>query len=233
MIATAIIAGVSAAASISGGIIKAKRARQAAKRQQAAIDKMNADNEAWYMRKYNEDYTQRSEFQNALQQARDTLIKRNNAAAGLQAVMGGTDASVAATKEAANEAFANTVSNAAAGASAEKDRAENTYLNRKDNITSKQMALDQQRDEQTQANIDSAMTAVAKTGEAASAVVGSIPSTNTQVPTGKIEAPDTVKLTSVTGVDASGNPVNNGGDFMNENLNRLNRSTRIGSILMR
>lgn len=166
MIATAIIAGVTAAASLAGGIAKTIQAKRNARRQQAQLDKMKSDNEAWYQRRYNEDFTQRSDIQNALQQARETLIRQNNAAAGAQAVIGGTDASVAAQKEASNAAYAQAVANAAAGASAAKDRVEDRYLTTKNQLVNQQIASDQARTDANAAAIDTAVQGINAAGQA-------------------------------------------------------------------
>ena len=53
---------------------------------------------------------------------------RNKAAAGSAAVMGGTDESVAAAKEANNKALADATSQIAADAEARKDNIEATYM---------------------------------------------------------------------------------------------------------
>ena len=99
-------AGLKAAGSIAGAITSARAAKNA----KDQIVKQQEDNEAWYNRRYNEDATQRADAQRMITMVSDSIKKRNRAAAGTAAVMGGTTESVAAAKEANNQALADTTS---------------------------------------------------------------------------------------------------------------------------
>ena len=98
---------IGAAGSIFGGISASK----AMKKIQRNVEAQRQKNQNWYDRRYNEDYK-----------------NRNKQAAGIQAVMGGTDESVAATKEANSKALADATSQIAAQADARKDNIEATYM---------------------------------------------------------------------------------------------------------
>lgn len=87
-------------------------------------------NDDWYNRRYNEDATQRADAQRILTKTEESIRNRNKQAAGTQAVMGGTDESVAATKAANNQALADATSQIAANADARKDQIEQTYQQR-------------------------------------------------------------------------------------------------------
>lgn len=115
---------IGAVASIFGGI-KASKAMKKAKRNVEAQRQKNQD---WYDRRYNEDATQRADAQRILTQTEESIKQRNKAAAGSAAVMGGTDESVAAAKEANNKALADATSQIAADAEARKDNIEATYM---------------------------------------------------------------------------------------------------------
>ena len=115
---------IGAAGSIFGGI-KASKAMKEAKRNVEAQRQKNQD---WYDRRYNEDATQRADAQRILTQTEESIKQRNKAAAGSAAVMGGTDESVAAAKEANNKALADATSQIAADAEARKDNIEATYM---------------------------------------------------------------------------------------------------------
>jgi hypothetical protein len=115
---------ISAAGNIFGGI-KASKAMKKAKRNVEAQRQKNQD---WYDRRYNEDATQRADAQRILTQTEESIKQRNKAAAGSAAVMGGTDESVAAAKEANNKALADATSQIAADAEARKDNIEATYM---------------------------------------------------------------------------------------------------------
>lgn len=121
-------AAVGAAGSIFGGI-SASRAMKKMKRNVEAQRKKNQD---WYDRRYNEDATQRADAQRILTMTEESIKNRNKQAAGAQAVMGGTDESVAAAKAANNEALASATSQIAASADARKDAIEQQYMQKDD-----------------------------------------------------------------------------------------------------
>lgn len=115
---------IGAAGAIFGGISASK----AMKNVKNNIVAQREKNDDWYNRRYNEDATQRADAQRILQQTEESIKQRNKAAAGTQAVMGGTDESVAATKAANAQALADATSQIAANADARKDNIEATYL---------------------------------------------------------------------------------------------------------
>lgn len=127
MIGTAIGAGMSAIGSIYGGIKNSdsmRRIREALRRRQA-------ENQAWYDRRYNEDATQRASAQALLQRTEDAIRKRNQIAAGQAAVGGATESAIAAAKEANNQTYADAVSRINADADARKDKIESDYRSTK------------------------------------------------------------------------------------------------------
>ena len=113
---------IGAAGGIFGGISASKALRQM-KRNVEAQRKSNQD---WYDQRYNEDATQRADAQRLLTMTEESIRKRNQQAAGSAAVMGGTDESVAAAKEANGKALSDTMSNINASAEARKDQIEPT-----------------------------------------------------------------------------------------------------------
>lgn len=130
MLGALIGAGLSLAGSIAGGISQ----RNARKRQMRELAERERENQAWFDRKYNEDPLKRASTQRLLTQMNQQIRERNNAAKGRQAVMGGTEDSVTATKEANAKAIADTTSNIVAANDARKDAVENEYMRRKDAI---------------------------------------------------------------------------------------------------
>ena len=115
---------IGAVGSIFGGIMASKAMKKAKRNVEAQRQK----NQDWYDRRYNEDATQRADAQRILTQTEESIKQRNKAAAGSAAVMGGTDESVAAAKEANNKALADATSQIAADAEARKDNIEATYM---------------------------------------------------------------------------------------------------------
>ena len=125
---------IGAAGSIFGGISASK----AMKRAKRNVEAQRQKNQNWYDRRYNEDATQRADAQRILQQTEESIKNRNRQAAGTQAVMGGTDESVAAAKEANSQALADATSQIAAQGEARKDNIEATYM-QNDNAFNEQL----------------------------------------------------------------------------------------------
>lgn len=130
MIGAAIGAGLKIGGSIFGGISQAR----AAKKFKANLENQMKENQDWYDRRYNEDATQRADAQAILARTEDSIRQRNKAAAGAQAVMGGTDESVAAAKEVNNQALSDATAGIAINAEQRKDAIENQYLGTKTNL---------------------------------------------------------------------------------------------------
>lgn len=116
-------AGLSAVGGIFGGISASKAMKKVKKNLQA----QKQANQNWYDRRYNEDATQRADAQRILTRTEESILNRNRQAAGAQAVMGGTEESVAAAKAANNAALAEAASQIAVNGEARKDRIEQTY----------------------------------------------------------------------------------------------------------
>ena len=145
-----------AAGSIFGGISASKAMRRVKKNLQAQKEA----NQNWYDRRYNEDATQRADAQRILTQTEESIRNRNRQAAGVQAVMGGTDESTAAAKAANAQALADATSQIAVNAENRKDQIEQTYQQRDSQINE---ALNNLEINKAQA-ISQAVQGVAKAG---------------------------------------------------------------------
>ena len=128
-------------AGAAGSILAGRAAKKAARRKDALLNKMEADNQNWYNRRYNEDYTQTAEAVNAMRLMRENADRNVKRSEGVAAVMGGTDESVAQAKAAANEAVGNTLANIAAQGTAQKNAVESQYLSKKDSINNARMGV--------------------------------------------------------------------------------------------
>jgi len=128
-----------------GGVLGGVSKNNAIREQMKLIAQQQRDNQDWYDRRYNEDATQRADAQRLLTMTEESIKKRNRAAAGTAAVMGGTDESVAAEKEAGNKAMADAVSQINAAGEARKDQIENQYLARKSQLDNAQRELEGQK----------------------------------------------------------------------------------------
>lgn len=123
MIGSLIGAGSSAVGSVFGGISASKAMKKVKKN----LESQKQDNQNWYDRRYNEDATQRADAQRILTKTEEMIKNRNRQAAGAQAVMGGTEESVAAAKASNSQALADATSQIAVNAEARKDQIEQTY----------------------------------------------------------------------------------------------------------
>jgi hypothetical protein len=138
MLGSLIGAGLGVASSIFGGI----SARKARRKQERMLAQQEQENQAWYDRKYNEDPTKRADTVRLLTQMQEQIKNRNKAAKGRQAVMGGTEDSTTAVKEANNKTLADTTSQIVAANEARKDAIESQYQSRKNAIQNKRMGLE-------------------------------------------------------------------------------------------
>lgn len=134
-------AALGAAGSIFGGIAASK----AIKKQKAMVQQQMKENQDWYDRWYNEDSTQRADAQALLTQTEENIKNRNKQAAGAQAVMGGTDESVAAAKAANNQALAQTMSNINVQGEQRKAAIEDRYLDTKAGLNDKLQNIEGQK----------------------------------------------------------------------------------------
>lgn len=140
-IASAIGAGVGLASSIIGGIQASKAAKAAQRRQRA----MEAEERAWYNRRYNEDYVDTAAGQNLVRRAKDYAKEQWKRAAGAQAVAGGTDAATAMAKEAGNKMVGDTIANIAATDQSRKAQVDNMHRQTQQQFAQMDMAREQQR----------------------------------------------------------------------------------------
>lgn len=141
MLGTLIGAGLGLASSIAGGIAN----RKAREKQEQMIAQQQKENQAWFDRKYNEDPTKRADTVRLLTQMQEQIKNRNKAAKGRQAVMGGTEDSTTAVKEANNKTLADTTSQIVAANDARKDNMENQYRARKSQLQGQQMSLEAEK----------------------------------------------------------------------------------------
>ncbi|MBR4404923.1 MAG: hypothetical protein IKW84_08945 [Bacteroidaceae bacterium] len=139
-IVAAIISGVSSLASTG---IAAKNSKGQAN---TARDAYNRETEAqrrkienWYNIRSNQDYTKRADVQAALTKQRELINERYNQSRATNVVAGGSEAALAAEKEAANKAMGETIANIAAAGAANQDKLDQMYLGM-DNAASQNMA---------------------------------------------------------------------------------------------
>lgn len=141
MLGALIGAGLGLASSIAGGVAN----RKARRKQEQMIAQQQKENQAWYDRKYNEDPTKRADTVRLLTQMQEQIKNRNKAAKGRQAVMGGTEDSTTAVKDANNKTLADTTSQIVAANESRKDNIEQQYRERKNQLQNQQMGLEAEK----------------------------------------------------------------------------------------
>ena len=147
-IATAIGAAASLASSLIGGHKAAQAAREAERKQKAR----EASENAWYLRRYNEDYADTAAGQNLMRKAKDFANSQWKKAEGAKAVGGGTDASAAMAKEAGNKMVGDTLANISAQDQSKKAQVDTMHRNAQDRF----MQMDVNRELTRSQNITNA-----------------------------------------------------------------------------
>lgn len=109
-IATAIGAGVGLLSSVIGGAASARAARKAQEEQR----KREAQENAWYTRRYNEDYIDTAAGQNLVRRAKQAANEIWKRELGRMIVGGGTEAAGAMAKEQGNKLVGETIASVAA-----------------------------------------------------------------------------------------------------------------------
>ena len=127
---------IGGALGVAGSIFGGIRASEAMKRVKSNLEDRKRRNQDWFDRRYNEDATQRADAQRILAKTEEAIRNRNRGAAGTQAVMGGTEESLVATKEANAKAMADTAANIAVNGERRKDSIEQMYQQRDEQIDS-------------------------------------------------------------------------------------------------
>lgn len=146
MLVSSIIGAAGALGSAIYGAVKSSKANNQARR---LIQRQRDDNKRWYDTKMNQDYTLRTDVQNAINRQRDILDEQYKRAKATNVVSGGTDESVALQKEAANKALAETTADIAAAGANYKDQVERQYLAQDAALNQQQAQSLQQQASQT------------------------------------------------------------------------------------
>jgi len=145
---TTAIGAVGALGSAIYGAIKSSKANNQARR---LIQQQRDENRRWYDTKMNQDYTLRTDVQNAINKQRELLDEQYKRAKATNVVSGGSDASVALQKEAANKSLADTTADIAAAGANYKDSVEQQYRAQDAALNQQQAQSYQQQAAQTAA----------------------------------------------------------------------------------
>lgn len=129
------------------------------------LDKQENDNQRWYDRQYNLNGTERADAQAAINRMRQMYEQNMRDTAGMSAVSGGTLESQIASKQAANDALAQTIAAIDQNNEAQKNAIDQQNQATKANITAQRIGNENARQQaiaQAGAGIDNAINTVAK-----------------------------------------------------------------------
>ena len=140
-IATAVGAGLGVLSSLYGGAKASEEARKA----QRELDRKEARDNAWYERRYNQNYLDTAAGQNLLNTAIAYNDKLRRRADGGARVAGLSQSAVAKQKEQGNEMMGKTIANIAAGDTARKDRVDQMHKNDQNAITQQRIGIHNQQ----------------------------------------------------------------------------------------
>lgn len=151
-----VLGAASLALGVGSSLFGANKAKKAARRAQAENTYRTNAEKAWYDKNYNTDYLDTKAGQNLMRRAKEVQDEYVRKADGAAAVGGGTAASVAMAKEAANKAIGDTIANVAAQDTARKQHVEDAHLQNTQQLSRERQQIEQQK---AQATSDAAQNA--------------------------------------------------------------------------
>jgi hypothetical protein len=150
------LGAASLALGVGSSLFGANKAKKAARRAAAENTYRTNAEKAWYDKNYNTDYLDTKAGQNLMRRAKEVQDEYVRKADGAAAVGGGTAASVAMAKEAANKAMGDTIANVAAQDTARKQHVEDAHLQNTQQLSRERQQIEQQK---AQATSDAAQNA--------------------------------------------------------------------------
>lgn len=140
-----ILSAIGAVGSLASSIFGGSKAAQAANAAERRQRKQEAGEEAWYAKKYNEDYVDTAAGQNLVRRAKDYARETWRKAAGSQAVAGGTASAAQMAKDAGNKMVGDTIADIAAADTQRKDNVDNMHRQAQDKFAQMDMNREMQR----------------------------------------------------------------------------------------
>lgn len=122
-----LLGAASLALGVAGSIFGAAKARNDNVKRKEALAKKERKEKAWYDKAYNTDYLDTKAGQNVLRRAQEVQDNYIRKADGAAAIGGGTVASSAMAKEAANRTMGNAIANIGAQDTARKQQVEDQH----------------------------------------------------------------------------------------------------------
>ena len=162
MIGSIIGAGLGLATSAIGGALSASQNAKA----EEEMRKQKGRNDAWYDRRYNEDYADTAAGQNMMRIAQDYARENWKKAHGASVVGGASESASALAKEQGNKLVGDTLANMSAQDTARKMNVDNIHQQQENNYSAQQVALAQQKAKNTADVASAASDALFQAGSA-------------------------------------------------------------------
>ena len=128
-----------------GAAMGAIAGAKAYRNQMKNLRQQERENRNWYDRRYNENATERADSVALNEQAKQHFAEQMAQHQGTAAVMGGTNAQLAAEKNAEASGYAGIQAQRQQMADTRKDTIENKYMENKTNIQNKMLEMEAQR----------------------------------------------------------------------------------------
>ncbi len=119
---------IGAAAGLAGSLLGGYKASKAMKKVRRLMSEQNRDNQNWYDRRINQDYSQTAEAQDAMRRTREYADQLMRHAEGNRMVNGGTEEALASAQRQATHAVGDTMAGIAASGTQTKEAVEQQYL---------------------------------------------------------------------------------------------------------
>ena len=137
------------AGSVASSLFGANKAKKAARKAQKENTYRSNAEKAWYEKNYNTDYLDTKAGQNLMRRAQEVQNEYIRKSDGAAAVGGGTAASVAMAKEAANKVMGDTIANVAAQDTARKQHVADAHLQNTQQLSRERQQIEQQKAQAT------------------------------------------------------------------------------------
>lgn len=133
------------AAGVAGSVFGGYEASKSMHRVRQMLRQQQRDNQNWYDRRMNQDFSQTAEAQEAMRRTREYAEELGRRAEGSLAVSGGTEESQVAAKAAAAKAVGDTQAAIAAGGTQAKEAVEQQYLRNREALRNVETELEKQK----------------------------------------------------------------------------------------
>ena len=140
-----VAAAIGAVGGLASSLIGGAASARAQRRAESALRTEKAKEDAWYARRYNEDYVDTAAGQNLVRRAKEFAKENWRKAAGAQAVAGGTAAATQMAKDAGNKMVGDTIANIAATDQQRKANVDNIHMQNQRQFAQQEMSNEQQR----------------------------------------------------------------------------------------